>query len=130
MLTFCNLQDLVLLLLTSGRDPGIIPGNSHPPELEGYDGSTEGAQTPQLRLPRIKEIEVNGMTVKIKYCDICMLHQPPRCSHCSICNNCVERFDHHCPWVGQCIGLVRFISISSTNGLLQLECFLLILLYM
>ncbi|KAL0351177.1 UNVERIFIED_CONTAM: putative protein S-acyltransferase 7 [Sesamum radiatum] len=58
-------SDLVLLLLTSGRDPGIIPRNAHPPEPEGYDGSVEGAQTPQLRLPRIKEVEVNGITVKI-----------------------------------------------------------------
>jgi palmitoyltransferase ZDHHC9/14/18 len=95
---------LVLLLLTSGRDPGIIPRNAHPPEPEGYDGTTEGGQTPQLRLPRIKEVEVNGIKLKIKYCDTCMLYRPPRCSHCSICNNCVERFDHHCPWVGQCIG--------------------------
>lgn len=93
--------------MTSGRDPGIVPRNAYPPELDD-DGIARinNGQTPRLRLPRTKDIIVNGIHVKIKYCDTCMLYRPPRCSHCSVCDNCVERFDHHCPWVGQCIGLV------------------------
>ncbi|XP_077250411.1 DHHC-type zinc finger family protein [Tasmannia lanceolata] len=116
-----TLYILVLLLLTSGRDPGIIPRNANPPEPEGYDGTVEvgGGQTPLLRLPRMKDVAVNGFTVKVKYCDSCMLYRPPRCSHCSICDNCVERFDHHCPWVGQCIGLRNyrffFMFVFSTT---------------
>lgn len=104
------LQVLALLLVTSARDPGIVPRASHPPEEElgQYLAEVGGRQTPGLHFSRTKEVMVNGISVKIKYCDTCMLYRPPRCSHCSICNNCVERFDHHCPWVGQCIGQVWF----------------------
>ncbi|KAJ8772476.1 hypothetical protein K2173_027653 [Erythroxylum novogranatense] len=101
--------DLIFLLLTSGRDPGIIPRNAHPPEPEAYGGETFiPGQTPTSRLSRTKDVIVNGIVVKTKYCDTCMLYRPPRCSHCSICNNCVEKFDHHCPWVGQCIGVRNY----------------------
>ncbi|XP_068323988.1 protein S-acyltransferase 8 [Pyrus communis] len=128
-----TLYVLVLLFLTSARDPGIIPRNAHPPEEEfRYDSSVSidvggrqvasnagGRQTPSLQFPRTKEVMVNGLSVRVKYCDTCMLYRPPRCSHCSICNNCVERFDHHCPWVGQCIGQCNyryfFLFVSSAT---------------
>ncbi|KAM0858499.1 hypothetical protein ACQ4PT_047792 [Festuca glaucescens] len=92
---------LLLLFLTSSQDPGIVPRNSHPP-VEEFSHDASAPHT--LQFPRIKEIMVNGLPVRVKYCETCMLYRPPRCSHCSKCDNCVERFDHHCPWVGQCIG--------------------------
>uniref|UniRef100_A0A8R1HGZ2 DEP domain-containing protein n=1 Tax=Caenorhabditis japonica TaxID=281687 RepID=A0A8R1HGZ2_CAEJA len=38
------------------------------------------------------------------HCSICVAPKPFLTSHCSSCSTCVYRRDHHCPWVGQCIG--------------------------
>lgn len=100
---------IMMLMRTSFSDPGIIPRSSPSQsaqmekqlvERETKINGITGYKPP----PRFKEVEINGVLIKQKFCFTCKIFRPPRASHCSICDNCVDHFDHHCPWVGNCIG--------------------------
>ena len=41
---------------------------------------------------------------KNSYCYICQIYQPYRTKHCHECDSCIATFDHHCPWMNNCIG--------------------------
>eukprot|EP00928_Gymnodinium_smaydae_P072862 TRINITY_DN56148_c0_g1_i1.p1 TRINITY_DN56148_c0_g1~~TRINITY_DN56148_c0_g1_i1.p1 ORF type:complete len:518 (+),score=91.22 TRINITY_DN56148_c0_g1_i1:110-1663(+) len=41
---------------------------------------------------------------KATWCKKCNLSRPERAHHCTICQACVLRMDHHCPWIGNCVG--------------------------
>jgi palmitoyltransferase len=39
-----------------------------------------------------------------KLCVVCEAVTPPRAWHCNVCNICILKREHHCMFVGYCVG--------------------------
>jgi hypothetical protein len=39
-----------------------------------------------------------------KYCKPCKIIRTNEVYHCYDCDVCIDGYDHHCPWIGKCVG--------------------------
>mmetsp|Transcript_21019 Transcript_21019/g.40213 ORF Transcript_21019/g.40213 Transcript_21019/m.40213 type:complete len:234 (-) Transcript_21019:154-855(-) len=73
------------LLRCALTDPGI---------LQPHPRAPGGAGSPKQYMPSPGD----------RRCSACDISQPKGSMHCEFCRICVMGWDHHCPWMGKCIG--------------------------
>ena len=96
--TLWAVASVTCLVRTACMDPGVIPRRPHtlPPHCSAGNC-------------RVYEVYVNGgKAAQVRYNDTTRFFQPPRAHHCSINDNCYDKFDHHCPWTGTTIAVRNY----------------------
>uniref|UniRef100_A0A8C5WXF6 Palmitoyltransferase n=1 Tax=Laticauda laticaudata TaxID=8630 RepID=A0A8C5WXF6_LATLA len=77
-------------------------------ELMEREPRNETHQEVLKRAAKDLPISTRTMSGAIRYCDRCQLIKPDRCHHCSVCDKCILKMDHHCPWVNNCVGFSNY----------------------
>jgi len=97
-LTFMALSSLMICVI---RDPGPVTDKTQKVRLEELNGNAEE----EVGLTDALAFDEEDDLSQGRWCRKCWEPKPERAHHCSICNKCVLKMDHHCPWLGAtCIG--------------------------
>lgn len=99
--TVLAISAVLCLIVTSCRNPGVVPRAS----------KETMAKLPVNAPPRY--LNVNGVVIRQRWCHTCRVYRPLRSKHCSYCERCVFRFDHHCTWLGNCVGIGNYRSFLA-----------------
>lgn len=72
-------------------------------------GRQRGTPIPRNKydLGNIKKI-VGGHKYFLKYCSTCNLIRDVRTFHCDKCGICIEKHDHHCGYLSNCVGIYNY----------------------
>jgi len=85
------------------NEPGIIRTKNHQLKLNNY--------------------QFDNILYEKEDCKTCKFTKVARSKHCNVCNKCIEKFDHHCIWINQCVGAKNykyFLLFISTHAVMCL----------
>ncbi|KAG9469890.1 hypothetical protein GDO78_019427 [Eleutherodactylus coqui] len=128
----CGLLLILMFLVKAKQDPGYLNRSTSGPR-----GAARGQREPANGVRKTEEIspeahpciqeESRKLIPEKNYCKLCEVLRPPRSGHCRICGSCVQRLDHHCVWINNCIGahnhkffilLLVIFQFTSVYGLI------------
>ena len=84
----------------SSSKHGSLKSSTNRPDLEKLRPMSSSSSW----LHQIVDLYPPGSSNRDWTCQYCKIIQPPRTRHCHDCDKCVLQFDHHCVWLGTCIG--------------------------
>ncbi|XP_013072501.1 uncharacterized protein LOC106059420 isoform X1 [Biomphalaria glabrata] len=111
---FTNVVMWICLYHANTVDPGFLPRN-----IPEYD----------LAIKQVAHFDEwkQGQNPLSRLCHTCRTVKPIRAKHCRVCNRCVKEFDHHCPYIHNCVGyynrvsFILFVLMVNINGLFELK---------
>ena len=98
--TICVTGSILLFSFLVTGDPGVVPkrpqGKSALEDLaESLDSGVGSKRTASSSALPSQDIS--------RICFTCWEWKGLRTKHCSVCNVCVDGFDHHCGWLNNCV---------------------------
>ncbi len=133
LVTILQLLSTFFMLRSAATEPGILPKFKSPDMFQLDPHAVHFKMKNNILLKKNMRlfyfVSNKGTALKsMRYCNVCNIYRPLRASHCYECQNCVHTFDHHCRWIGTCIGkrnyrlfftflCLLFVLASSTFAL-------------
>lgn len=113
---------LLLLFLISFYKAALTNPGSIPDTGDWAISEKTGEDSAQAKLL----LERKLTTGAIRTCARCNKVKPDRCHHCRLCDQCILKMDHHCPWIANCVGFFnyKYFFLMVTYGTLALWLFL------
>lgn len=101
IVVFLILIGLYTYFKVAFTDPG-SPLNYEILKVYDMQAVENGAELPpEFLSQRSITIKRDG---RFRVCRTCHVWKPDRCHHCSRCDRCILKMDHHCPWFPGCVG--------------------------